>query len=32
MSTLKEKLQNREKIAGAHVILTDPCIAEMIAN
>ena len=32
MNTLKEKLRNREKIAGAHVILTDPCIAEMISD
>lgn len=32
MSKLKEKLKNREKIAGTHVFLKDHCISEMLAS
>lgn len=32
MNILKEKLKNHEPLAGAHVILTDPCISEIVSN
>lgn len=32
MSTLKEKLVNREPVTGTHVFLKDPCVSELLAS
>lgn len=32
MNILKEKLKKHQPLAGAHVILTDPCISEIVSN
>ena len=32
MSTLRQKIENREKLCGTLVSLTDPCLCEIMGN